>query len=100
IEAGFGGPVWHASAAPNRGERLSATDLERIARAHLQGVGDPAAGEWVEQGDIAVHIRRRLTATEALVTGPVVDVRGTPEQDQRAERAQRFLPASMLGYRE
>lgn len=92
--------MWHASAAPNPGERLSRGDLERIARAHLAGVGDANAGEWVEQGDIAVHIRRRLTGAEALVTGPVVDVRGTPEQDRRADRMQRFLPAHMLGYRE
>jgi hypothetical protein len=34
----------------------------------------------------AVHIRRRLTAREQLLVGPVVDIRGSDEARMRAAR--------------
>lgn len=37
-----------------------------------------------ELGDRAFHVRRRLSAREMAVTGPVADIRGTPEARERA----------------
>jgi len=59
----------------------------------LRGVGDAALGEWDERGEMAYHVRRRLTEAEASRIGPVVDVRGTPDAQRRFERVQRYLPA-------
>jgi len=58
--------------------------LEREALHQLAGVGDPDLGEWREWTGRAFHIRRRLSATEAERTGPVADIRRTPEARQRA----------------
>jgi hypothetical protein len=61
----------------------------------LHGVGDAKLGEWVEPPDewrTAYHIRRRLTPQEELVTGPVKDVRGTPEALERVEVVLRQCP--------
>lgn len=70
---GFGGPVWHVSIRhPNR-EKARA-----IAYAELEGVGDPALGQWEEQ-HTSFHLRRRLSPAEEAVIGGVVDIRGTPE---------------------
>lgn len=68
--------------------------LITIAREELAGVGDATLGEWTEQGDVAVHLRRRLTEAEARDIGPVVDVRGTWEGEKRANRVRRYLPAA------
>ena len=94
----FGGPVWHASIAPrfpllvNRARRLF-----DIAEDQLDGVGDAALGEWREVGDIAVHLRRRLTWDEAAYAqiASVVDVRGTDEYTRRIARMRPFLPPPM-----
>lgn len=55
-------------------------------------MGDASAGEWKEVGDVAVHLRRRLTDEEAARVGPVVDVRGTWEMTKRINRIRKFLP--------
>lgn len=88
----LGGPVWHASVAGLK----SFEDLEKIARMTLKGVGDSSLGEWVQRriltvGNI-VHIRRRLSLEEQKVTGPAVDIRGTPEAERRLRRAKRWQP--------
>jgi hypothetical protein len=57
----------------------------RRAEQALAGLGDARLGEWREWSGTAFHIRRRLTAREALEVGPVVDVRGTPEARRRAD---------------
>jgi hypothetical protein len=88
----LGGPVWHASAAPTS-IRLGPQLLERFARDALEGVGDAGLGEWVEQGDIAVHVRRRLTEREELLVGPVIDIRGTSEATERLRSVSHLLPA-------
>jgi hypothetical protein len=51
----------------------------------LNGVGDLALGQWVEDGDRGVaHVRRRLSAEEVRATGIVVrDIRGTDEERER-----------------
>jgi hypothetical protein len=64
-----------------------------IALTVLQGRGDPVLGEWFEEGQIATHVRRRLTPTEAAATGPVVDVRHTPEGQRRFDAMRPYLPA-------
>jgi hypothetical protein len=58
----------------------------------LSGIGDPDAGEWWEDGEIATHLRRRLTAAEAALIGPVVDVRGSAEAARRLQAMWRYLP--------
>ena len=63
----------------------------------LDGVGDASLGEWGEEGDIAYHVRRRLTLDEQERVGEVVDVRGTPEAQRRLDAVRPWLP---LGYSE
>ncbi len=84
------GPVWHASVS---GTILPAV-LEREARRQLAGVGDADRGEWAEFNPRArvFHLRRRLTVAEERVTGPAVDIRGTPEAAERIRR----IPAALL----
>lgn len=83
IEAGFGGPVWHASIAPIGGAKLSQTALRELALTALRGVGSVTRGQWMERTPNAFHVRRRLTEVEELLTGPAIDVRGTDEAAQR-----------------
>lgn len=85
--------MWHASIsdAPWRDAR-NPEALFPLAEVALTGVGDAALGEWREIGDIAVHLRRRLTASEAAGIGPVIDVRGTWEHTKRLNRIRRYLP--------
>ena len=77
------GPVWHASAATRGGIPIPEI-LEREALRQLAGVGDPMLGEWREWTGRAFHIRRRLTEAEQQRTGPVADIRRTPEALRRA----------------
>lgn len=91
MEEGYGGPVWHASAAPTRWP-LSEGLLRALAQLALEGVGDALLGEWHEWSGRAYHLRRRLTEAEAELIGAVVDVRGTPEGAKRLARIERFMP--------
>jgi hypothetical protein len=68
--------------------------LWSFAERALDGVGDPALGEWREVGERAVHLRRRLSDKEARQVGPVVDVRGKDDGYRRAEKAWRACPAT------
>lgn len=71
-----------------------------VAEAQLHGVGDASLGEWREVGQVAIHLRRRLTAREmrdGRIEG-VCDVRGTPEFTERIQRMRPFLPAAMAAY--
>lgn len=82
MEAGFGGPVWHASASCGT---YAASEL--VARRALAGVGDALLGEWLELGRAGVvHVRRRLTPAEAARVNPLRDVRGTSEETERIRR--------------
>jgi hypothetical protein len=82
VEAGFGGPVWHASISTHDGRRSTIERWTRAARA-LSGVGDPQLGEWRETGNIAVHLRRRVTADEWAGRPWGMDLRHTPEGQKR-----------------
>ena len=59
----------------------------------LAGVGDAEAGEWWEDGDIATHLRRRLSDAEAQQVGPVMDVRHTDEAQRRLKAIWSYLPS-------
>jgi hypothetical protein len=85
------GPVWHASVSSRLAGRLL---IQQRAYAELDGLGDPALGEWSEYSPDArvFHLRRRLTDAEAVPIGPVRDVRGTPE----AHRRLRAMPRKLL----
>lgn len=54
--------------------------------------GDAALGEWWERGELATHLRRRLSLSEAESVGPVVDVRGTSDAQRRMEAMWPYLP--------
>lgn len=79
--------MWHVSVS---GGSADANRLKALAV--LAGVGDAASGEWIEDGEIAVHVRRRLRGEEAALVGPVVDVRQTPEALRRFVLMQPYLP--------
>jgi hypothetical protein len=79
----YGGPVWHASAAASGGFPIKSV-LEAEAERQLANVGDASLGEWREWTGRAFHIRRRLAAAEEALTGPMADIRKTPEARERA----------------
>ena len=64
----------------------------------LEGVGDARLGQWEEDGEIAIHIRRRCAPEEAAETGGMVDIRHTQEAERRRNIMQRFLPLSLRDY--
>jgi hypothetical protein len=89
--------VWHASvssrlALPSREDALFAEAIRQLA-----GVGDAALGEWREVGNLAMHVRRRLTKKEMQYAAidEVRDVRGTSEAKTRVDRMRPFLPLPM-----
>lgn len=88
--------MWHASIAPRYTSVAVARDrLVDIAHDELRGVGD-LNFEWIEIGDHAVHVRRRLAARESLRARlDVIDVRGTPEHERRIAAMRPYLPPVM-----
>lgn len=91
------GPVWHASTS-TRSFPIRAV-LEAEAERQLAGLGDPGLGEWREWSGRVFHLRRRLTAAEEAITGPVADIRRTPEARRRAAAVGgmlRLAPAEVL----
>lgn len=93
---GFGGPVWHVSIGWHYDGPVWKT-IEEIARLELRGVGDPVAGEWMERGKRAFHLRRRLTSREIREggIGTVLDVRRTADGAVRIARMRPFLVPAM-----
>ena len=89
--------MWHASISPlvSLGRRLDAARLFELALATLRGVGTVSLGEWREVGTVACHVRRRLSAEEMIIVGPVRDLRGTPEALTRLWRARQWMPAPL-----
>jgi hypothetical protein len=67
--------------------------LKSFALDLLSGVGDESLGQWETWTGKAFHLRRRLTESETLVTGPVTDVRDTPEAERRLREVRHLLPA-------
>lgn len=68
--------MWHASARATTQQKA-----RELAVGALRGVGDAALGEWFEIAT-AVHVRRRLSASEAQGF-TLRDIRGTPEEAAR-----------------
>lgn len=66
-------------------------ELRRIACIHLAGAAPGLTGWW-EQGEIAVHLRRRLSNEEQLLVGCAVDLRKTEEGVKRLEAIRDVLP--------
>ena len=87
--------MWHVSVSGVFGQSWGL--LEEIARDVLRGVGNASQGEWLERGDIAIHLRRRLSRAEMRHAGldEVVDVRGADEARVRIDRMRAFLPAAV-----
>lgn len=67
--------------------------LEAEARRQLAGVGDASRGEWDEWGPRVFHLRRRVSEAEEEITGPLRDLRGTPEARERFARLDPALAA-------
>ena len=83
--------MWHASITrPGYTEPPPPERLLQPAYQALAGVGDPDAGEWLEQRENILHLRRRLTPQESKRTGPPRDIRGTPEAELRRQTASRI----------
>lgn len=59
-------------------------------------MGDATLGEWPEWTGQAFHLRRRLSEREAVLVGPVKDVRGTPEAWKRADAVREFCPPEII----
>lgn len=84
--------MWHASIMrspldPPIHGRPAGHPLHVVAQRLLSGVGDAAAGEWLEAGEQVIHLRRRLTTQEAERWAPELrDVRGTSEARERVAR--------------
>lgn len=91
----YGGPVWHVSVAPIGRFHVGLVGARHRALGVLDGVGDDALGHWEEEGGIAYHVRRRLTADEETMVGPVRDLRGLKEGQERLTRAWRYLPFTL-----
>lgn len=92
MELNLGGPVWHASVMSSSAVHGRAY---LVALKALEGVGDPARGEWLEQGNSGVfHIRRRLTPAECVLGGGLVmrDIRGSDEARKRLLVVAREVP--------
>ena len=86
----LGGPVWHASVG---GGEFAPHVLRHLAYDALAGVGDARLGQWEDDRPIAFHLRRRLSAEEEKLVGPVLDVRGTDEARLRLRQAMEDLPS-------
>ena len=86
--------MWHASVA---GPALHVTDdLAAYALQALEGVGDFGAGQWTEIrrsafGQKVVHVRRRLSDSEAQIVHGVSDLRCTPEGEERLRKAAHWM---------
>jgi hypothetical protein len=78
------------------GVRLAEPTLRSMALGALRGVGDAGLGQWLEMGETAFHVRRRLTADEQAKVGDVVDVRGTPEADRRRRPVAGLVPPGWI----
>ena len=88
MDAGYGGPVWHASIAfHERGRPVAKVTDEHWLRADraLSNVGDPALGEWREVGPVAAHLRRRASADEWNDRPWGMDLRHTDEGRSRLQ---------------
>jgi hypothetical protein len=81
-------------------KQLTVRDVIRawlMAQDALAEVGDSNLGLWPEEGQAAVHLRKRLTPAEWGDRPWGMDFRGTPEGDAMLDQVRTWLPK---GYRE
>lgn len=71
-------------------------ELRIMCFSELEGVGDDSLGEWEERGEIAYHLRRRLSESESKHVGPVKDLRGTKQATRRFRRVKDILPEQAI----
>ena len=93
--------MWHACVAfkTMTSGFMQLRDARRLAKKALAGAGDTKLGQWVEMGDSAAHCERRLSVAEQASIGrsPLpVDIRNTPEFDERVEVIKQWCPQAML----
>lgn len=101
MENEYGGPVWHASAAPLEGWNPDKHFLRQCCFAALRGVGDAGIGQFEEfPTGFAYHVKRRLTEEEQAQIGDVIDIRGTTEADERYMAVRQYLPLHLRNWRE
>ena len=93
--------MWHASVAWQTltglvpVNRLSSADRERmcgVATEALVGVGDAGLGEWREEIERTLHLKRRLTPSEWGDRPWGMDYRGTWEGQKRLARVLKYTP--------
>jgi len=83
MDAGFGGPVWHASVHHRHMGYID--EIAFKAQAALHRLGDSALGEWTERSPdlCTAHVRRRLTHAEWGEQPWGHDLRGTNDGQAR-----------------
>lgn len=84
--------MWHASAGIMGRKLRSREFLRTAALKALEGVGDAGLGQWEDYTGRVFHLRRRLSLSEELITGPPVDVRGTEEAERRVAMVRKQCP--------
>jgi len=106
MENNLGGPVWHASVAwqdlagPRPIVLMIPAQIIRLsyaARKALDGVGDARLGEWSETGERAIHLLRRLTASEWGDRPWGMDYRHCAEGERRLAPVRHLLPGGWVG---
>ena len=86
--------MWQASIF--QPDPAGAADLAALAHRALAGVGDPQAGEWLEEKRGFVCLFRRLTPAEAKKVGPIRDIRDTEEAGRRRDLVQQAIGMELL----
>lgn len=80
--------MWHVSCSKAPLEKL-----RRCCLVELAGVGRLEPDwNWWEEGQKALHLRRRLLPEEEESIGPPIDVRATPEAHWRYRKVINYLP--------
>ena len=62
----------------------------------LDGFGDVNLGEWTERGELAFHLRRRLSLQEQKLVGEAIDLRNSEEGVVRLAKANLWMPRQFL----
>ena len=90
--------MWHVSVHPIGRYHVGLVGARMRCLSTLLGLGDASLGEWEERGEVAYHVKRRLTPEEQAVIGDACDIRNTDEAQQRLTRAWHWLHPSFREY--
>lgn len=88
--------MWHIS-IKEQSVRLSQNQLKEIAYSLLKGYGDDSLGEWQEYKSYTgstplFFLKRRLSASEQVLVGDAIDIRGTLEHVHRWNEVSQYIP--------